>query len=54
MEERIAQRLAELKEAARTKEIELIVLRHLIAEYEALLAPAPTISGDPIGEELPA
>ena len=51
MEDRITQRLAELKEAARTKEIELIVIRNLVAELERLRAPLPIISGDPLGEQ---
>jgi hypothetical protein len=44
MEERIQTRLAELIKAERTAEIELIVVRNLIAELQKLLAPAPVVT----------
>lgn len=53
MEENARRRLEELRQAERESETRLIVLRTVIAELEALLAPAPVISGDKIGEQEP-
>lgn len=54
MEERITHRIAELEQAERQTEAQLIAIRTVLAEMRALLQPAPIISGDAIGEELPA
>lgn len=42
MEEKVKARLAELHEAERKTELELIVIRNLIAELDRLLAPIIT------------
>lgn len=51
MEERIRVRLDELTKAERTAEIELVVIRNLIAELQRLLALAPVVTS---GEEADA
>ena len=51
MEERIAARLEELRQAERETEIRLSVIRTVIAELSALLSPAEVVSGEPLGEQ---
>lgn len=53
MEENARRRLEELRQAEREAEIRLVVLRNVIAELEALLSPAPVVSGDKIGKQEP-
>lgn len=53
MEETARRRLEELRAAEREAEMRLVVLRTVIAEIEALLNPAPIISGDNVGEQEP-
>lgn len=50
MHERIIKRLAELRQAQKQRETELIVLNNLIAELERLLEPEPIFTH---GEDAP-
>lgn len=50
MEDRITARLAELEEAAKQRETELLVIRNIIAELRNLLDPRPIVTE---GEDQP-
>ena len=52
MEERITARIAELEQAERDTELQLIVIRTVLAEMRALLTPAaPIMTGDGLPDE---
>lgn len=50
MEDRIKQRIAEIIIAERQAESQLVAIRTVLAELQALLEPEP--SGDSLGEQL--
>lgn len=52
MEDRIKARIAELEQAERKTEMELIAIRTVLGELRKLLASeSPEMSGDPLGEQ---
>lgn len=51
MDERIKARIAELEQAEAQAAAQLNAIRGALVELRALLAPDPTISGAPLGEE---
>lgn len=53
MIERIEKRIAELEQAERDTVMQLTVIRNLLIELRALLAPdAPAMSGDPLDVDM--